>query len=274
MLSAIHFLNILLPFFYLASFAVYAYDFAKDKVTLTNAKRIFLFVTLLFHLFYLIARTVEFDHPPITNVYEIFTLLAFAIGCSYFLLELLTDVRGTGMFIIFFSLLFQIISSLFIEDLFEVKDVLRSNLLGLHVMSALLGYSAITISAVYGLLFMFLYSDIKSNKFGIIFNRLPSLETLEKLSFYSVVIGFILLTIAIIIGAIWLPRAFPDFNHFDPKLIATSLVWIIYGVGISTKIIAKWYGKKVIIFSLVGFGLAISSMILTNIFEKSFHNFY
>ncbi len=274
MLSAIHFLNIILPILYLASFLVYAYDFAKDKAALANAKRIFLFVTLLFHLFYLIARTIEFDHPPITTVYEIFTLLAFTTACIYFLIELLTDVRGTGLFIIFFSLFFQIISSLFIEDLFEVKEVLRSNLLGLHVMSALFGYSAITISAVYGLLFMFLYSDIKSNRFGIIFNRLPSLETLEKLSFYSVVIGFILLTISIIIGAIWLPRAFPDFNHFDPKLIATSLVWIVYGIGISTKIIAKWYGKKVIIFSLVGFGIAISSMVLTNVFSQSFHSFY
>ena len=274
MLSAIHFLNILLPFLYLASFAVYTYDFVKDKVALTNAKRIFLFLSLLFHLVYLIIRTIEFDHPPITTVYEIFTLLAFTIGCTYFLLELLTDVRGTGLFIIFFSLIFQIISSVYIDDLFQVQEVLRSNLLGLHVMSALLGYSAITISAVYGILFMFLYADIKSNKFGIIFNRLPSLETLEKLSFYSVVIGFILLTIAIVIGAIWLPKAFPDFNHFDPKLIATSLVWIIYGIGISAKIIAKWYGKKVIIFSLIGFGLAISSMILTNLFEQSFHNFY
>lgn len=274
MLSTIHFLNILLPFLYLASFAVYAYDFAKDKVVLANVKRIFLFITLLFHLFYLLIRTLEFNHPPITTVFEIFTLLAFTISCIYFLLELLTDVRGTGLFIILFSLLFQIISSLMIDDLFEVKEVLRSNLLGLHVMSAMFGYSAITISAVYGLLFLFLYSDIKSNKFGVIFNRLPSLEILEKLSFYSVVIGFILLTVSIIIGGIWLPEAFPDFNHFDPKIISTTIVWLIYGIGISTKIIAKWYGKKVIIFSLVGFGVAIFSMIITNIFAQSFHSFY
>ena len=141
-------------------------------------------------------------------------------------------------------------------------------------MSALLGYSAITISAVEGLLFLMLYKNIRLNRFGLIFDRLPSLETLEKLSFYSVLIGFILLTIAIIIGGIWLPTAFPDFNYFDPKLIATSLVWIIYGIGISSKLIANWYGKKVIIFSLAGFITAILSMLLTSILAESFHTFY
>ena len=82
------------------------------------------------------------------------TQLSCSICFSYFLLELLTDIRWTGVFIIFFSVIFQIISSFFIEDLIEVPEVLRSNLLGLHVFSALLGYSGITVSAVYGVLFL------------------------------------------------------------------------------------------------------------------------
>jgi hypothetical protein len=35
-----------------------------------------------------------------------------------------------------------------------------------------------------------LYKEIKENKYGLIFQRLPNLEILEKLSFYSAVIGF------------------------------------------------------------------------------------
>ena len=156
MLSAIHTLNILLPVLYCSTFLVYLYDFIQDKKTFSDAKRVFLFITLILHIFYLLVRTIEFDHPPITNKFEIFTVLAFSIAFSYFLLELLTDVRGTGLFIILFSFLFQLPSSLFIQDLTEVAEVLRSRLLGLHVISSLLGYSGLTLSAVYGLLYLML----------------------------------------------------------------------------------------------------------------------
>jgi len=274
MKNAVDVANILLPLFYLASFAIYLYDFQKDERRLSNVKRLFLFLTLFFHIFYLIARTVAFYHPPITNVFEIFTVLAFSISFSYFILELVTDIRGTGMFIIVISLIFQIISSIFITDLMEVKEVLRSNLLGVHVLHALLGYAGITISAVYGFLYLMLYKELKLNKFGLIFDRLPNLEILEKLSFYSAVIGFILLSVAIAIGVIWLPSAFPNFSYLDPKLVATFLVWLLYGIGIAAKITGKLQGKKVVILSIVGFGLAIFSTIVTNFLAKSFHTFY
>ena len=274
MLNTIITINILLPFFYLGAFAVYSYDFLSEKKYLSNAKRIILFLTLLLHLFYLLARTMEYDHTPITNKFEIFSIIAFSICFSYFLLELLTDIRGTGAFIVSISLMFQIISSLFVPHNYLVPEVLRNRLLGLHVINALLGYSGITISAVYGLLYMILYKNIKSNKFGLIFNRLPSLETLERLSFFSAVIGFVLLSIAIIIGMIWLPAAFPNFSYLDPKLIGTLFVWLVYGYGIVRKTFTDWYGKRVVIFSLVGFAFAIVSLIVTNTLARTFHSFY
>lgn len=274
MLASIHTINILLPFFYIATFAIYFYDFQQGGKKFENSKRVFLFITLIFHFLYLLLRTIEFDHPPITNVFEIFTVLAFAVSFSYFILELVTDIRGTGPFIIIISIFFQIISTLFIQDLAEVKEVLRSNLLGIHVISALIGYAGITISAVYGVLYLILYNEIKLNKFGLIFNRLPSLEILERLSFIAALIGFVFLSITIIIGIIWLPRAFDQFSYLDPKLIGTFAVWFLYGLGLANKFLGKWRGKKLIILSIIGFALAICSTILTNFLAKSFHSFY
>lgn len=274
MKSSIDFINILLPFLYIISFSFYFYDFMKGGKNLANTKRLFLFLTLTIHLIYLLIRTVEFDHMPITNVFEIFTVLAFSVSFAYFILELITDIRGTGPFIIIISILFQVISSVFIRDLLVVKDVLRSNLLGAHVFSALLGYSGITISAIYGFLYLTLYKEIKLNKFGLIFDRLPNLEILEKLSFYAAIFGFILLSFAITIGIIWLPRAFPDFSYADPKLVGTSIVWLLYGIGIGTKIFGRWRGKKVVVFSILGFVIAIVSTMFTNFLSRSFHSFY
>ncbi|MBA4310834.1 MAG: cytochrome C biogenesis protein [Chlorobiaceae bacterium] len=274
MVETIHVSNVLLPILYLLSFGIYTYDFVKGHPRLSNVKRLFLFLTLVFHVFYLIIRTIAFDHPPITNVFEIFTLIAFAISFSYFILELVTDVRGTGLFIIFISMVFQIISTIFIRDLYEVREELRSNLLGFHVLAAMLGYSGITLSAVYGFLYLMLYKELKLNKFGLIFNRLPNLEILEKLSFYSAVIGFILLSVAIATGVIWLPIAFPKFSYLDPKLITTTIVWLMYGVGIALKISGQWQGRRVVTLSIVGFLIALTSTIVTNFIATSFHSFY
>ena len=267
-------LNLLLPILYAFTFSIYLYDFFTEKKIISNSKRIFLFVTLLIHIFYLILRTIEYDHLPITSKFEIFSIIAASISFSYFVLELLTDIRGTGALIILFSLVFQIVSSVFIEHTYIVPEVLRNRLLGIHVINALLGYSGITISAVYGLLYLLLYKNLRKNEFGLIFNRLPNLEILEKLSFYSAVIGFVLLTVAIVIGLIWLPSTFPNFSYFDPKLTGTLFVWLVYGIGILSKLFGNLRGKKVILFSLSGFAVAIVSLIITNTLAKTFHSFY
>jgi len=123
--------------------------------------------------------------------------------------------------------------------------------------------------------FIWFYIKIsKLNKFGLIFNRLPNLEVLERLSLYSAIIGFVSLTIAIIIGIIWLPVAFPEFSYADPKLIGSTLVWLLYAVGITSKTIGNWRGKRLVILSITGFVVAIISTILSNFIAQSFHSFY
>lgn len=274
MLKLIHLINIVLPLFYILTFIVYYLDFVKESLKDSKLKRLPLYFTVFLHLFYLILRFYEFGHAPITSKYEIFSVLAFAVGFSFFILKLFTNVHRTGVFIISISMLFQLLSSIFIIDNYEVREILKNNLLGLHVISAMIGYAGFTVSSVYGVLFVILYKEIKLNKFGIIFNRLPSLELLEKLSFYSVVIGFILLSFAMTVGIIWLPSAFTDFTYLDPKLISTSIVWLIFGTGILGKFAGNWYGKKVIKFFLIGYVLTILSMFLANVIFPSFHSFY
>ncbi len=273
MLNVIHLLNYALPFLYLITFSLYLYDYLKDKYNLEIYKRGAVFTTIIIHCGYLAIRTFEYNYPPITNKYEIFTMLALAVTWAYFLVELISNIRVTGVFIIPFSIFFQVISTLCIADIYQVKEVLHNFLLGFHVVSAILGYAGFTLSAVYGILFLILYKKIKKNNFGLIFKRVPSLETLEQLSFYSVVIGFLFLTISILVGLIWLPNAFPDVNYNDPKLILSGLVWIIYAIGIIAKFFGKWYGKKVIITTLIGFAVIFFSLLLINLLGTSFHSF-
>jgi ABC-type transport system involved in cytochrome c biogenesis permease subunit len=161
----------------------------------------------------------------------------------------------------------------FIREVSDVPPILRSNLLGFHVSSAFLGYAALTISAVYGFLYLMLYHDIKSKQFGVIYKRLPNLETLERMSFTATVFGFFLLTITIILGVIWLPRALAEFSYSDPKLLGTTAIWALYGIGLSAQKIAGWRGRRMMVLQVVVFAVAMVSMTIINVFLTAFHKF-
>lgn len=270
MILIIDFLTYLLPVFYFIVVWIYGKAFFKSLPSAEKLKSPFLYSIVLIHFIYLILRTIVFAHPPITKVFEIFTVVAFSLSLAYTYIELRTKVKCTGYFILMVALFFQLISSIFIKDLLNVPEVLRSNLLGFHVTSALLGFSAITISAIYGTLYLMLYHDIKKNRFGIVYQRLPNLEILERMSFTAIQFGFVLLTVAIIIGLVWLPKAFETFSYADPKLIGTLFIWVLYGAGL----LSKWQGKKIMWLSIIGFIVSFFSMTIVNMFFSGFHKFY
>jgi ABC-type uncharacterized transport system permease subunit len=267
-------LNILLPVAYFATVWAYAKAFFKNSPAAKKIKTPLLGATLVCHALYLLARTFRFDHPPITTVFEIMSVIAFSIALSYRVIEYVTKTKNTGYFILILALGFQLISTLFIQDLTDVKTVLRSHLLGVHVVSALLGYSAFAISAVYGFLYLMLYHHIKSNHFGVVYENLPNLEKLEGLAMTAVLSGFVLLSVAIGVGLIWLPRAFESFSYFDPKLIGTVIVWALYGGGLISKWAIGWQGRKIMILSIAAFSISIFSLTIINLFFSGFHKFY
>lgn len=253
---------------------VYGKAFFADAERAKRWKSRLLVAVVLIHGIYLGVRTIEFRHPPATTIFEILTLLAFSVAVTYLFIEFRTKARETGYFILNIAFFFQLGSSLFIKDLLEVPEILRSNLFGLHVTAAILGYAAITISAVYGFLFLMLYHEIKASKFGVIYKKLPNLETLEKMSYTAVKLAFVLLGVAIVAGFVWLPKAFTDFSYTDPKLIGTFAVWILYGAGIIAKRSGGWTGRKVMLLSISGFIITLFSLTFVNVFLSSFHKFY
>jgi ABC-type uncharacterized transport system permease subunit len=266
-------LVILIPLAYGLLVWVYGLSFFTGNQRAERFQGPALMSVVLAHVLYILLRTAAFDHPPVTTVFEIMTMLAACMAVSYTYIEIRTKTTSTGFFILLLAFLFQVISSLFIRDLTAVDPVLRSGLLGLHVSSALLGYTAVSLSAVYGLLYLLLYYEIKSLRLGVIYSRLPTLETLERMSHKAEVLGFIMLSVAIAVGLVWLPQAFQDFSYLDPKLIGTSLIWLLYAAALGAKRILGWQGRKTMILSLVAFGCVVMSMTVINLWWSSFHSF-
>jgi len=273
MVEIIHVISALLPLAYALLVYFYLHDFYRDSQKYTRFTSPAMLVTIIFHGLYLILRSIEFEHPPISSRFEIFSLIAFGLLTLYALIEMRTTVRDTGGFILFFALLFQVASSLFVENTYEVKPVLKNAVIGLHIISALLGYIAITLSATYSILYLVLYKKIKTKNYGVFYQRLPSLELLLKLSSMGYKLGFVFLTVAIVVGGIWLPIAIPNFSAYDPKLIFTMVIWVLYGIGFLGRTFLHWQNKTLMYFSLAGFALTITSLIVISFFTSSFHLF-
>ncbi len=273
MIEAVNVLVVVMPFLYGALVALYALSFFGNG-RVDRVKLPLLLITLLAHLAYLSLRTIAFDHPPITSVFEIMSMLAACIAIGYAYIEVRTRASNTGLFILVLAFLFQTASSVFIKDLTTIPEYLHSRVLGFHVSAALLGYAAISLSAVYGFLYLMLYHEIKSSRFGLIYNRLPNLEMLETMSHKAEVFGFVMLSVAIGIGVVWLPRVFKDFSYLDPKLIGTMAIWVLYAVGLSAKRTLGLQGRKMMILALVAFGFVFLSMTVINLYLSGFHSFH
>ncbi|HUI11013.1 MAG TPA: cytochrome c biogenesis protein CcsA [Bacteroidota bacterium] len=267
-------LSVLLPLLYAALVAVYGLSFFRDLPRLEATKTPALVALVIVHLAYLALRSAAFDHPPITSVFEIMSVLAASIAVGYAYIELRTKASATGFFILLLAFGFQTVSSLFIRDRSDIPTYLHSTVLGFHVSAALLGYTAISLSAAYGFLYLMLYREIKSSRIGQIYARLPNLETLEMMSHRAEVFGFVALGVAIVIGVLWLPRVFSRFSYWDPKLVATVVIWSLYALALGAKRRLGWQGRRTMIITLVAFGFVFLSMTVINLYLSGFHSFH
>jgi ABC-type uncharacterized transport system permease subunit len=266
-------LNIALPLLYFALVWTYGKAFFRDLPWAKSSKSSFLLVVLTTHFILLLARTVSFGHPPVTSIPEALSLLAFSVSVTYGVIERRSKAKETGYFILNIAFFFQLFSSVFIRDVPVVPEIFKSFWFGFHFTNALLGYASITISAAYGLLYLMLYHQIKAHQFGTIYKKLPNLETLERMNFIAITLAFIFLGLAITAGVIWLPMAFPGNSYADPKLIGTASIWLIYGVGIISKMRGVLRGRSLMVLSICAFAAAAFSMTIINLFFSNFHRF-
>ncbi len=265
----------ILPLAYCAALGAYGLAFFREEEGFRRLRRPALLVVLVIHTVLIYAQTAYHGHCLVYTPFEMMTLISFTVTLTYLIVEITTGVRGTGLFFIALALALQTISTIFSPAIADAgaDPLLLNNTVGLHISAALIGYTGFTISAVYGMLYLMLYHQIKSNHFGTFYRRLPSLQLLQQMSEKSATVGVFFLTIAILIGMIFLPDVLPNFHYGDPKLVATIIIWGIYVGAFLAKYLVRMDGRKVVILSLVGFFGTIISMTLINLVLTGFHRF-
>ena len=266
-------LNILLPTLYVLTLGVYALLFFRNDPFADRAAPILLYTTGIAHGLDLVFRAIQFNHFPIATVFEAFSLLAFAVLVIYGIIEWRTGVRTTGMFILGIVFVFQLVSSAFIASPPSYSPLLTDPIFVAHVSTAILGYSGMAISAIYGLLYLMLFYDIRKQRFGLIYKQLPPLEIMSGFTYRAAILGFLFLTVAMVLGLVLLVKVYGTYWSWDPKLMVTFVAWFIYSLGVGAGKLKGWSARRVAFASLAGFAVIIFSFVVVNLFFTSFHEF-
>ena len=75
------------------------------------------------------------------------------------------------------------------------------------------------------------------------------------------------------VGGIFAQVSFDEPWSFDPKIWFTLIIWLWYGIALQVRLVAGWRGRWSAIFSIVGFGGLMSSLVLTNVLIRSWHGY-
>jgi len=123
--------------------------------------------------------------------------------------------------------------------------------LRLHVITSILAYAMLTLASVQALLLAVQDNHLRSHHPGGFVRALPPLQTMESVLFELIGVGFILLSVSLLSGFIYLEDLFAQ--KVAHKTILSILAWIAFGVLLWGRMRFGWRGRTAIRWTLVGF---------------------
>lgn len=133
--------------------------------------------------------------------------------------------------------------------------------LGVHVVICLLGFAGFALAFCVSLLYLWQDYQLRVRRVG---GFLPSLEVADRWVYYLVGLGFPMLTFGIAMGFLWMVRGVGQNLRFtDPKIIATSVTWIVYAVYLYLHQVVGWRGRKPHFLIIFGFALVLVTFLAT-----------
>ena len=86
-------------------------------------------------------------------------------------------------------------------------------------------------------------------------------------------IGFPLLTIGILSGAVWANEAWGSYWSWDPKETWALATWFVFAIYLHTRLTKGWRGKKPAILASVGFVTVWVCFLGVNLFGEGLHSY-
>ena len=267
------FLSYILPVLYLSVIYVYYLIFSGKKKVWAGKTTLFLGILLIIHGFEIGLRHAVLKTIPLSTIHDALSFLAFSILFVYMILELRLKNRGSGIFILFFAFILELISSFNLTWEPETSELLSSPTFALHASLSIMGYTAMSLSALYAIMYIIQNHNLKKRNLGKLFNQLPALSFLEKMSIQSAFMGIVLLGIGLLLGHIQAEAIMGEFWPKDAKVIATDIIWLLYLAGYIVAQALRLHGKKMAYLSITGYFILVIGGFMIVYLTETFHEF-
>jgi cytochrome c-type biogenesis protein CcsB len=103
--------------------------------------------------------------------------------------------------------------------------------------------------------------------------RLTLAETLDNLSYRVIGLGFPLLTIGIIAGAVWANEAWGAPWSWDPKETWALITWLVFAAYLHARITKGWQGRRPAFLAAAGFLVTWTCYLGVNLLGKGLHSY-
>ena len=230
----------------------------------------------------LVLRWWQSGHFPISNLYESLCFLAWACTLTQLLVErswptpiVAAAATPMGLGCIAFA-------SFALPDQLQAASplvpALRSSWLVMHVSVIMVSYAALLVGSLLSVAVLVTDRghalELRSSSIGSGGYRRAALATpmgnmgnsevqlssvqftrnelLDSLSYRTITVGFLLLTVGIISGAVWANEAWGSYWSWDPKETWALICWLVYAAYLHTRLSRGWQGRRPALVASVG----------------------
>ena len=266
---------------YAAAFIGYALHFARRTPVSARLATTMLAAATLAHTFIIGMLTMQVGQVPVFDAPSASSMFVWLLAVAYLYTEVTTDERAMGVFILPLLVALQTIPALR-PSLDDRAAVLQGPLFGVHVSSLLFAYASFALACVIGITYVLLFKEIKAKHLGFFYARMPSLQILDRMNQQAIVIGWIFLTVGLVVGAVWTPQArayAPDLPQLhqmslqDPKIFVAVICWAVYSFELFAARRIGWGGRRSAYLSALGFAIVLLNLVPISYFMTKSHNF-
>jgi len=266
---------------YAAAAIVYAVHFAKRQPAIGRMATTLLLLAVLSHTFVIGMQTMEVRHVPFASRSHAISTFVWLLALSYIYLEVTTDERAMGVFILPIAVGLQMIPA-FSPGIENADPVLDSPWFWVHLLSMMFSYATFALAGMLGLTYMLQFKEIKKKHLGYFYARLPSLHVLDAMNSRAVVVGWLFLTIGVVVGVVWTAQAralAPGNSNLqamslnDPKILIALLTWAVYAFEVFARSTMGWTGRRAAWLSAVGFVIVLLNFLPVSYFVTTSHTF-
>lgn len=213
----------------------------------------------------LVSRSIVAGRGPFSNQYEFTLAFSWGIVTAYLYLERLFKSRSLGIFVLPVALGMMAYASTIPSTIEPLVPALQNNLLlTVHVAVAIVAYG--TFTAAFGAAIMYLVQYRSS------YHWMPSKDTLEEISYQAVIIGFPMMVLVVVLGALWAHTAWGRYWGWDPKETASLIIILIYAGYLHAHNLKGWQGNRSAVLLVLGF-VATLFAFFGNLFFDGLHSY-